>query len=61
VNKKSVKANNHNIIANGINVFPIKKYNDGVNPTPLLNDTRKDRLEGHQGSDIKIQVAPTKK
>ncbi|GAG81646.1 unnamed protein product, partial [marine sediment metagenome] len=43
------------------NVFPIKKYIVGVNPTPLLNDTRKDKLEGHQGSDIKIQVAPTKK
>ena len=61
VNKKSVNANNHKIIANGINVFPIMKYIVGDNPTPLLKDTRKDKLEGHQGSDINIQVAPTKK
>lgn len=61
VNKKSVKASNHIIIANGTNVFPIMKYIVGVNPTPLLNDTKKDKLEGHQGSDIKIQVVPTKK
>ena len=61
VNKKSVNAISHKAIANGTNVFPIKKYIVGSNPTPLLNDTKKDKLEGHQGSDIKIQVAPTKK
>jgi RNA binding exosome subunit len=37
------------------------KYIVGDNPTPLLKDTRKDKLEGHHGSDIKIQVVPTKK
>ena len=61
VNKKSVNANSHKAIANGTNVFPIMKYIVGDNPTPLLKDTRKDKLEGHHGSDIKIQVVPTKK
>lgn len=61
VNKNSVKANNQRAIANGTNTFPIKKYNDGDNPTPLPSDIKKDKLDGHHGSDIKIQVAPTKK
>jgi hypothetical protein len=59
--KNSVKANNQKTIARGIKRFPIRKYTPSGIPTPLISATRKERLEGHHGSDIKIQVAPTKK